>query len=544
MKNMKKQLIFSILFLLSIQVKSQDWLDSSFGTNGIVKTNFPLNGLDEVQKILSQPDGKIIAIGNTRNITNYYDIGICRYLENGNLDSSFGTSGTDGITVYDINNAENNVTDAFLQNDGKFIVLSSIKYSNNSTDIALTRFLNNGSVDATFGTNGTTLFGINTNPEDNETGYGLLKLTDNRILVVGIYEANITGNPAFTLACIFNADGQIDTTFGTNGYTTFNISNDNFSYADKAIQLTDGKILFCGTHFSNLSNDDNAYVAKMNLDGTLDTSFASNGIFSIDFNTPTSLYSHERAINLAVSSNGKIGIGGLTATDTYYDYLFFVLNTNGTPDLSFSTDGYLIWDRNERANTIFNVIAQNNGKWLISGDYFYLNALGSTEGKFYATQFNADGTTDMTFGDNGEMIFDIDDNYRYTQSSTMTIDNQGRILLGGFWYNNANLDFALARLLTPQLLNEEIFFNENNSALAITNPVKENIVLFNTTNNNILMNFQLYNSLGKLVFSKNEILISSNEITIPVENLQNGIYFLQTLDTNNNNKKTYKILKN
>ncbi|MCO6163849.1 T9SS type A sorting domain-containing protein [Flavobacterium sp. NRK F7] len=537
-----KNFLITILVVSSFTLQAQEWMDASFGTNGIVTTNFPLNGLDEIQKLLTQPDGKIIAIGNTRNATNFYDIGIARYLENGTLDPSFGTAGVDGITILDIQNEQNTVTDAFLQSDGKFVVLSSLKYANNTTDIVLTRFLSNGTVDTSFGTNGSTIFGINTNPEDNEAGYGILKLADDRILVVGTYEEDTATTPVYTLLTVFTTNGSVDVTFGTNGYLTFNIGNDNYSYADKAVQLNDGKIVFCGTYTSNVTNDDNAFVAKINLDGSLDTTFANNGVFTLDLNTALSLYSYDSAVNLAVSTDGKIGVVGFTATDTYYDYLFFVLQANGTLDPTFSINGYHVWDHNGDANTLFSIASQEDGKWLVSGDYFSQNG-ADTEGKFYVSRLNADGNFDATFGVNGAITFDINATYLYTQSSTMAIDSQGRIILGGFWYNNSSLDFAVARLLTPELLEETIFFNEKHANLQLINPINKNIIIFNTSNNNERMNVMIYNSLGNLVYSKENIFLISNEVTIPFDAYSKGVYYIQIQAIKQQKKQTYKILK-
>ena len=66
-----KNFLITLLVVSSFTLQAQEWMDASFGTNGIVTTNFPLNGLDEIQKLLTQPDGKIIAIGNTRNATQH-----------------------------------------------------------------------------------------------------------------------------------------------------------------------------------------------------------------------------------------------------------------------------------------------------------------------------------------------------------------------------------------------------------------------------------------------------------------------------------------
>ena len=157
---------------------------------------------------------------------------------------------------------------------------------------------------------------------------------------------------------------------------------------------------------------------------------------------------------------------------------------------------------------------------------------------------NADGSFDITFGVSGEIAFDIDNTYQYTQSSNMAIDSQGRIILGGFWYNNSSLDFALARLLSPELLAETIFFNKNHTNLQLINPVNENIIIFNTLKSNQMLDISIYNSLGNLVFSKDQLAIASSELRIPFEKFPKGVYFVQLQEIHQQKKQTYKILKN
>ncbi len=102
-------------------------LDQSFGNGGIVMTNVATY-LDSIGSIVHQPDGKIVAAGNTaiprppgeqRNS----NIALVRYYADGSLDSSFGTG---GIVVSDFGPVDNyfadDATKVLLQPDGKIVV--------------------------------------------------------------------------------------------------------------------------------------------------------------------------------------------------------------------------------------------------------------------------------------------------------------------------------------------------------------------------------------------------------------------------------------
>jgi len=66
-------------------------LDPAFGENGIVLTDIR-NGDDHAYALTIQPDGKIVAAGNTNNGSDN-DFAIIRYTESGTFDPDFGAGG-------------------------------------------------------------------------------------------------------------------------------------------------------------------------------------------------------------------------------------------------------------------------------------------------------------------------------------------------------------------------------------------------------------------------------------------------------------------
>jgi len=110
-------------------------LDSTFNGTGKVTTSIG-GTFDEVQALVLQPDGKLVAAGSTDNGANF-DFALVRYNVDGTLDTGFGTAGK--ITTA-IGGSEDNANALVLQSDGK-LVAAGDSFNGTSFDFALTRYL-------------------------------------------------------------------------------------------------------------------------------------------------------------------------------------------------------------------------------------------------------------------------------------------------------------------------------------------------------------------------------------------------------------------
>jgi uncharacterized delta-60 repeat protein len=134
---------------------------------------------------------------------------------------------------------------------------------------------------------------------------------DGKIVVVGLTTSSVTFNDDFALAR-FNADGTLDTSFGSGGKVT----TDFFRSVDQARRvriLPDGKILVAGsavTVLSSISSVRHFALARYNSDGSLDTSFGSGGKVDEAAGASFSL-----ARGMAFQSDGKIIVAGSGAPD-------------------------------------------------------------------------------------------------------------------------------------------------------------------------------------------------------------------------------------
>ena len=160
-----------------------------------------------------------------------------------------------------------------------------------------------GSLDTTFGTGGIVAIG-------NRAWANALGIqTDGKIVAAG-YSSN-GSNEDFSLVR-YNADGSLDTTFGTGGIVTTTIGSD--AYAQALGIQTDGKIVAAGDYY-NGSNYEFALV-RYTADGSLDTTFGTGGIV-----TTTIGSGNAWANALGIQTDGKIVAAGQSSNGSNEDFI-------------------------------------------------------------------------------------------------------------------------------------------------------------------------------------------------------------------------------
>ena len=263
--------IFIVLIAKTVTVRGQcvpastaaGAVDTCFGTNGTITTDIT-NDRDYSRALALQSDGKIVVAG----ISGYSatagnaDFTVVRYNTDGSLDTSFDD---DGIVITDIGpgtNDDDYCRGMAIQPNGKIIIGGRSFLTPSTYGLVVVRYNTDGSLDTTFDGDGKAQFEI---PAIIEM-YGFALQSDGRILIAG----RSFLNGVFTgLIARFNTNGSLDTSFGTNGSTTASVSG-IFSVALQP----DGKIIASGTQ-----GPDPAFaIARLNPNGSLDTSFGTNGV--------------------------------------------------------------------------------------------------------------------------------------------------------------------------------------------------------------------------------------------------------------------------
>lgn len=421
---------FIVLALVpSIQVTAGSGdLDLSFGVGGKVIT--PIGASDRAEALAIQPDGKILAAGGSasRGIGYANDFALVRYDISGHLDKSFGT---DGIIRTDFFGDEDFIRAIALQTDGKIVVAGQARQELNIY-FGLARYNTDGSLDATFGTGGKVITSIASNVQRAHT---LVIQPDGRIVVGGytIVATNtipVNYNFDFALAR-YNTDGSLDTSFGTDGKVISAFDGQ----INKLVLQPDGRII-AGGIITTTATDTDFALARYNSDGSLDKSFGKNGKVSMDFYLGADFIE-----DIALQADGKIVVGGdIESSHSIHSSSYFGLaryNPDGSLDNTFGSDGKVITAGNfigARA-----IAVQSNGKIIAAG--FAYNQ--ETGGDFGLVRYTAKGSLDPGFGSGGKITTNISES---DSAFALLLLPDNRILVAGATSTpTTGSGFALAR---------------------------------------------------------------------------------------------------
>jgi uncharacterized delta-60 repeat protein len=511
---MRNILLTVFLFLSIIKIVAQAGsYDTTFDVDGKSK-NCLQSGNDFGSSSAGlQTNGKIVCFGTRVNASSasLNKLSLIRYNTDGSIDTSFGTNGELDPSVYPTIANMLFAYDMVIQPDDKILVSG---YFSGGTAFFLARFTANGFLDNTFNSIGYLEINIG-----NGSELAILSLQpDGKILMSG--STNVNGIGGFLLVRL-NNNGSIDTSFSNQGITFIAGKPDPYGLNDIVIQ-SDGKIIAIGAQdFSTvIGNDDyDIVVFRFLSNGILDTSFANNGKLVIPFPPCAS----EQAEKVSIQPDGKILIlAGLPYPCSSYGAVLIRLNSDGSPDNSFGTNGLFYLSRTSISDaTYLDMALQIDGKILVCDSYF-----------FRVVRINSNGTVDSTFANNGLLS-----NVFVTQSSASKIliqpDNK-IVVCGSSKYPNNGAPYCSAIIrLNPGILATEEF--ESSSFVVYPNPIT-NEVFFD---NNITQfdSVVVYNYLGQEVLIKK--LDFSNQETINLTNFVTGMYLLKL---SNNNKTVFKSI--
>jgi uncharacterized delta-60 repeat protein len=349
-------------------------------------TGAPIYGGD-VYAIALQPDGKILVGGSLRITTSSANSGIRRLNADGSLDTSFFVH--QAAFVYDIklladgkiligglfsfsptNNlarlnadgtldttfsasASNNVTikDLEIQPDGK-IVAGGFTGGTSAPSARVDRFNTNGSIDSSF----TAI------TSGNGTIEAVELQANGKIIVAGNYTTLNTVNQGRISR--LNTDGTLDLDFNPGTIGANGVVND-------IAFRPDGKIII-GGGFSSYTSTPMQRIARLNDNGTLDNTFANNGIITDTVVNDVELLPDNRIL------------AGLNTSTLVNPLLRF--SADGAFDSSFVV-------RASRGGTVRQILQQPDGKLLVAGEFLYANGVERRS----LARFNLDGTLDTSF---------------------------------------------------------------------------------------------------------------------------------------------------
>jgi uncharacterized delta-60 repeat protein len=403
--------------------------------DGIVETNIS-SSYEYGRAIELQADGQLVAAGFANFVTttkgnktiSQNDGVLVRYNADGSLDSAL--SG-DGIQTTDLGSTQDGFWDLAIQGDQKIVAAG---YANvNNGQMAVVRYLPNGSLDPSFDADGKafTSFpgGGRRDTHVAAQGFAVGLQPDQKIVVAGrVWNFN-TGSWRFGVAR-FNSNGSLDTTFAGTGHviTDFGLplvgtDGQKIHYEVTAVALQgDGKIIAAGGGVGYF------LMARYNADGTLDHSFDGDGLIVRDVNSTSGW---GLIGDVALQPDGKIVVVGghdFTAQGIVARY-----NPDGSLDSAFGSGGLV--QHPHFAGTITNVELQSDGKIVVSGLR-----------DWRASRLNADGSLDTPFAGTGSVLIASGSNGAdlVIQPNDPNVPHDDKFVLIAYGENGNN--FIVARL--------------------------------------------------------------------------------------------------
>jgi uncharacterized delta-60 repeat protein len=410
-------------------------LDPTFGNGGLVATSFPGTTGSGAGSVAIQPDGHLVVAGSADPTPSTSEFALARYANDGSLDTSFGNGGlvTTPFPGYPYGGASQVV----VQPDGRIIAAGSVGGYSPPTKMtyavyALARYNSDGSLDTSFGTGGLVTVG----PQLSRGGAGvsgLALLPDGRILVAGSTTPGYLSQFALVR---FDSDGRRDTSFGNGGIVTTSFPGFQSALAYCMTLQPDGSIVVGGLVSPNGGYPRFA-VARYTGDGHLDSSFGTGGLATASFGATFD----EHATGVAVLADGRILASGFTF-GTSGRFALAEFDSDGRLDSSFGTGGQVTTSfPGFQSAEAYGMAVQSNGRILVTGGVYN----GSVYNQFGSARYNSDGSLDSSFGTGGLVTTDFGG--PFALGVDVVIQPDGRIVVAGssIGPSGSNTRFSLVR---------------------------------------------------------------------------------------------------
>lgn len=386
-------------------------LDPSFGVGGKVRTPFPIGAY--ATDVAVQTDGRIVVVGAAAGASGTGELALARYLPDGTLDPAFGTGGI--VTTAIAGGNFDEARAVAIQPNGRIVVAGTDSWER----FALVRYLPNGDLDTSFGGNG--IVRTNFTPGD-DVAWDMALQPDGKIVAVG---AAGFGQVGFQLAR-YRRNGELDQTFGGDGKVVTKYAGANA----RAVALQpNGRIVVAGYNPWGLA------LARYLPDGRLDRSFSGNGMIGREV---WGVW----ALAVAIQPDGRIVAAG------DFDIFRFGLarfTVHGRLDPSFGGDGIVRTHVRGAEQGASDLVIQSSGRIVATGSSGPHELSDKVTPRFVAIRYMRNGRLDPAWGGDGRVVTFFKGGATARGSAEQP---DGRIVVVGGAGPGSNEAFALARYLT------------------------------------------------------------------------------------------------
>jgi uncharacterized delta-60 repeat protein len=192
-------------------------------------------------------------------------------------------------------------------------------------------------------------------------------------------------------------------------------------------------------------------MVRLRPDGALDTGYGTNGrtvILRFDELAGDTVY--QQSYGLAIDAHGRAVVVGDSGPANVHDFAIARLDTDGFLDPTFGDGGVRVVDFSGQQQTdhAYAVAVQRSGRILVAG----YAAFAGTDPGMALLALTDEGDVDAQFGNlAGRTIVWPVANSAYSFATGLAVQNDGRIVLGGYAENPADggaggIDMAVVRL--------------------------------------------------------------------------------------------------
>jgi uncharacterized delta-60 repeat protein len=216
-----------------------------------------------------------------------------------------------------------------------------------------------------------------------------------------------------------NVDGSADAGFGTNGVAHFDFGEGRPASVRSVAVGSGGEIVVAGAVRAGPVGQRDMAVARLNPDGSLDAGFGASGRVAVDVSAGSDDYAND----LVVQADGGILLaGGSAKVSDVYDIAFVRLAGSGILDPAFGSGGRVVL-ATPVTSAIARLLRQPDGKFVACGDE------GDSVRKLLVVRITASGDRDITFGSNG-VAAPFDSTWSFA-SASCALRPDGRIVVVG-----------------------------------------------------------------------------------------------------------------
>lgn len=323
--------------------------DSTFATNGFLRADISLGGIEEARGVYALSNGQLLVTGYVQGVGTL-DGFIMRLDADGTMDASFGENS--GYTTF-------NAGDNLIAYGREIAVISNEIYvganilNGGQGDIAVFNFTQGGSLDLSFSTAGSGIMDIDGELDE-------------------LYSMDITAGGAFILAGISNFQGDqrgfvaslsqfgTPTSFAGTGSYTFDLGSGLNEVSDVIVDAN-GKIVFAGSE--GIFPNTNGFVMRLNSDGSVDETFGSLGTMQSDPGATIALFLR----GIVETTEGYVAVGNLAGATTELYALY--MTPDGDLNTAYGGNGDVTVPFSITVNTLgaMGGVLQSNGAIVIGG---------------------------------------------------------------------------------------------------------------------------------------------------------------------------------